>query len=105
MEEGFVPAAQGEAQLGQFPGQVVGVGGAGLGHLFQAPGAHGGQVDRGGHGAQGLVGADVGGGLLPADVLFPGLEGEDKAPAAFGVGGLAHDAAGELAHHGLLSRS
>ena len=81
----------------------MGVGGTGLRHLPQAPGAHGGQVDRSGHGAQGLIGADVGGGLLPADVLFPGLEGEHKTPVALGVGGLAHNPAGQLPHHGLFT--
>lgn len=32
--------------------------------------------------------------FFPADVLFPGLEGEHKAPVALGVGGLAHNPAG-----------
>ena len=41
-------------------------------------GAQGGQVDRRGQRAQRLVGADVGGCFFAADMLFPGLEGEDK---------------------------
>ena len=74
-----------------------------LGHgllrsLCHAVGAHGGHVQPGGQGAQRLVGADVAAGLLPADVLLPGLETQDVGPAALVVGGLTHDAAGELAH-------
>ena len=74
-----------------------------LGHgllrsLRHAVGAHSGHVQPRRQGAQGLVGADVAAGLFPADVLLPGLQAQDVGPAALVVGGLTHDAAGELAH-------
>ena len=63
-------------------GQIVGLGMA----LARPPARmpvrpHGGQIDRRGQGAQRLVGADVGAGLLPADVLLPGLQGQHKGAA------------------------
>ncbi len=76
----------------------MGVGGGALRGLTQTLRAHGGQVDRGGHGAQSLVGADVGGGLLPADVLLSGLESQDVAAVSVVVRGLADDTAGEFTH-------
>ena len=51
------------------------------------------EVDRGGDGHQGLVRADVGVGLLAADVLLAGLERQDVAGLAVDVDGLADDAA------------
>ena len=62
-----------------------------------------GQVDAGAKGEEALVGADVGGGLLAADVLFAGLEGEHPAAVAAAVGRLADDAPGHLAEVGLAA--
>ena len=44
-----------------------------------------GHVDGGGQGAEGGVGANVGFGLLPADVLLAGLQRENESAAAFQV--------------------
>ncbi len=52
---------------------------------------------------QRLVGADVGGRLLAADVLLAGGEGEDVAALAVGVHGLADQAARHLAHELFLA--
>ncbi len=65
--------------------------------MAQAMPAHGGKVHRRGQAHQLLVGADVGGGPLPPDVLLPRLQGEDVAGAAVHVGGAADDAARHLA--------
>ena len=51
----------------------------------EAVGAVPGGVQPGHHRQQHLGGADVGGGLLPADVLFPGLQRESQRPPALGV--------------------
>ena len=58
-------------------------------------------MDGGGQGTEAGVGADVGGGLLPADVLLAGGEGEDEAAPAELVHRLARDAAGHLPQVGL----
>ena len=68
------------------------------GGLLQAIRSHGGQVYPGGEGTQCLVGADVAAGLLTADVLFSGLQGQHVAALALVIHGLAHDAAGKLSH-------
>ena len=81
--------------------QFANMGGAVSGHAGKSLRTHGGKVHRSRHGAQRLVGADVTAGLLPADVLFPGGQGEDVAPPPLPVVGLSHDPAGELAGHGL----
>ncbi len=59
--------------------------------------AHGLQVNGRPEGAEGLVRADVGRGLLPTDVLFPGGQSQDEAPLSIDVGRLSGDAAGKLA--------
>ena len=69
-----------------------------LGHLAQALRPDGGQVRGGGQGAERLVGADVAGRLLAADVLLARLQGEDVALAALRVAGRAHQPAGHLPH-------
>ncbi len=59
----------------------------------------------GGHdGQQHLGRADVAGGLLPADVLLAGLQGEPQRRVAVGVAGQADEPAGELAGVLLLHR-
>ena len=55
-------------------------------------------MDRCGERAKRLVGANVGGGFLAADMLLARGERQDEAAAAFGVGGLAREAAGHLAN-------
>ena len=56
----------------------------------------GGDVDGGGQGAQGLVGADVARGLLATDVLLARPERHDERPAAIDVSGHAHQTAWDL---------
>ena len=77
-------------------GRVVGLGQVvqcQLAHAFFAVNR---EVDGGHQRDQCLVGADVGGSLLPADVLFAGGKREHKAAAAFCVYGFAHQPAGHL---------
>ena len=74
-----------------------------FGGLAQAAPSHSGEVDGGGQGVEGFVGADVGGGAFAADVLFAGLEGQDISGAAGGVGGAPHESAGHLADVLLLA--
>src|SRR4029453_13311840 len=66
--------------------------------LLQPPRPEPGQVDGRGDGVQGLVGADVAGRLLAADVLLAGLEGEDEGPPPGRVQGLADQPAGQPPH-------
>ena len=56
------------------------------------------EMNRGGERVERFVGADVGGGLLAADVLLARGEREHEAAAPCGVGGLSGEAAGHLAH-------
>ena len=86
-----------EADLFQLFREVVRLCIAELRCFLQPLGPHRRQVDGRAHGTEGLVGADVGGGLFPADVLFPGLEREHKAAFARCVHGFAHNAARQLA--------
>ena len=82
---------------------VVGVPGgprAAQGQLGQPRGAQPAQLDGGGDGHQGLVGAHVGGGLLPSDVLLAGPERGDVGPAAVNVDRLPHQPTGEAPHVG-----
>ncbi len=88
--------------LGQLAGQVVGLLCALGRHFSQALRAHGAEVNGRRQGQQGLVGADVAVGLLTADVLLAGLQGQHEAALAAVVLGHAADAAGHLAHQGHL---
>ena len=45
-----------------------------------------------------VVGADVGGGFLPADMLFAGGQRQYKAALALQVGGASDETAGQVAH-------
>ncbi len=56
------------------------------------------ELDRGGYRHEGLVGADVGGRLLPADVLLSRAEGRHVGSASVHVGGLADQPAGNPPH-------
>jgi hypothetical protein len=101
--------AQGDG-VEEVPGENLGAGGGvrglgeGLGEAVDA-GGDAGQADRavvdgvhrGDVGQQRLRGADVGGGLLAADVLFAGLQGQAVAGLALGVLGHTDEAAGQLA--------
>ena len=69
-----------------------------LAQLHEPSLAEPGEVDHPGQGVQCLRGADVVGGLLPANVLLARLEGEDEAPAAVHVGRLAGDPARHAAN-------
>ena len=62
-----------------------------------------GEEDGDHHGDEGLVGADVAGGLFAADVLLAGGEGEDVAALAVHVLGFADEAAGHLAEELFLA--
>ena len=68
-----------------------------FGHLLQTLPPHRRQVDGRGQGDEALVGADVGGRLLAADVLLARGERQDEAAAALFVVSLADEAAGNLA--------
>ncbi len=74
-----------------------------LAELAEALLAVDGEEDGDHHGDEGLVGADVGGGLFAADVLLAGGEGEDEAALAGDVLGLADEAAGHLAEELFLA--
>ena len=97
-EEGLishqVEAGDGRDLLGGVVSLVI----AQLGHRAQPALAHGRQVSPGGKGAEGLVGADVGGGPLAADVLLASRQGQDKAPPPLGVHRLADQSPRHLAH-------
>jgi len=67
-----------------------------LGGFLQALGAEEAHVHQRPQGAQSLVGADVGRGLLAADMLLPGLQGQHEAGLAALVHGAADNAAGHL---------
>ncbi len=81
----------------RLPG-VPGAPGAAQGQLAQPGGAQPRQLDHGRHRDQGLVGADVRRGLLPANVLLPGPQRGDVGRPTLGVDGPADQAAGQAAH-------
>ena len=56
------------------------------------------EMNGGGESVERFVGADVGGGLLAANVLFARGERQHEAAIACGVRGLSGEAAGHLAH-------
>ena len=70
-------------------------------HVAQAVRADRGQVDRGGERQQGLVGADVAGRLVAADVLLARTHRHDVGALAVQVGRHPDEAAGDLADQGL----
>ncbi len=78
---GFDGEAEGGEAGGEFGGEAVDPGGDG----FEAFGAVVDGVHSGHDGEQDLRGADVGGGLLAADVLLAGLEGEAVGLGSSGV--------------------
>jgi hypothetical protein len=90
---GHLGAGGGVRGLGEGVGEAVDAGG----DAGQTDGAVVDGVHRGDVGQQRLRGADVGGGLLAADVLFAGLQGQAVAGLALGVLGHADEAAGQLA--------
>ena len=55
------------------------------------------EIDSGCQGDQTLVGADIGCGLFPADVLFPGVEGEHIAALSPCIHGFSGQSSGHLA--------
>ncbi len=71
-----------------------------LAALAETLGPEQGQVDGGRERTQSLIGADIGGRFGPADMLLAGLEGQGVTGLAVRIGGLRHQAAGELAHMG-----
>ena len=71
---------------------------AGLPHFAQPLRPEPREVDEPGEREQRLIRRDVRGGLLAADVLFAGLQGQDIGALAVDVGGLADDAAGHAPH-------
>ena len=74
------------------------------GSLFHAVCPHGRHIHRCGQGTPRLVGAHIGTGLFPADMLFPGLERKDKRPLTPAVRCLPHNASGQLPCHGGCGR-
>ena len=91
-------------QLEQPAAQVVGLARAELAQLRQPGLAEPREVDEGPERVERLVGADVRGGALAADVLLARLQREHEAAPAFDVDGLAHDAP-RHAPHQLLARA
>ena len=91
---GMEPA---DAVVGEGRLELRGAGRAGRGHVAQAVRAEGRHVDRRGEGQEGLVGADVAGGLVAADVLLARAQGHHERTLAVEVGGHAHEPAGDLA--------
>ncbi len=83
--------------------QFRGTCGTESGDVPQAVRPQSGEVHGGGQRAQGLVRADVAGGLLTADVLLAGTQGHDKGSAPVDVRGHANKTAGDLAHKGLAT--
>src|SRR5450759_365467 len=75
-----------------------------LSHLAQAVGPHIGHIDARRQRAQGVVGADVRGRLLSADVLLTGGKGEVEAAATLLVVGGSDQAAGKTPHELLAAR-
>ena len=69
---------------------------------FRQPGQAGftqeGHVDGERQGAQAGIGADVAGGLFPADVLFAGGQGQHEAATAIRIQGLTSKAPRHLTH-------
>ena len=74
---------------------TLGNGGEALGTVVES--VHGGHV-----GEKGLGSADVAGGLLPANVLLPGLESQAEGLVTLGVAGDTDKTAGHLPLQGIL---
>ena len=85
--------AGGAEALGKEGGQSVDA----AGDFFEALGSVVNGIHRGHDGKEDLGGADVGRGLVAADVLLAGAEGEAHGGVAVGVFGDADEAAGHLA--------
>ena len=77
---------------------------AAFGSAGQAPGSHDSKVGGRGHRAERLIRTDIGTGFFPPDVLFSGLQRQDKSPFSVYICSLAHDPSGKPAHQ-LLSGS
>ena len=86
-----------EAESGEAGGELGGEPWTRVAMALQAFGAVVDGVHAGHDGEQDLRGADVGGGLLAADVLLAGLEGEAVGLGSAGVDGDADEAAGQVA--------
>src|SRR5699024_257767 len=84
-------------RVGEFTGGTVGTA-CDRGEPLRAV-VHG--VHRGEHGGQHLGGADVGGGFLPADVLFPGLQRQPVGLRTIVVDGHADEPAGQVTFQAL----
>ena len=101
LENEFVEARRAvEENLGLGAERLAGVGGLGeilLGQFANADAAIDIHEDVDHERDERLVGADVGGRLLAADVLLAGGEGEHEAALAVAVGGLSDETAGNLA--------
>jgi hypothetical protein len=82
----------------EFPDQIMGVGYAALRHALYSVAAQGGHVGDCPDGHESLVRTDIAGGLLPADMLLPGAQGQYKAPAILVVGGFTGKASGHFAY-------
>ena len=68
-------------------------------HLADAGRSHGCHVNRCRHGAEGLVGTDVGGCLFPSYMLLPCLKRQHIRPPSVHILCLAHNTSGKLTHH------
>ncbi len=72
-----------------------------LSQLHEAPATKPGEIDDARERVERLRGADVGGGLLAADVLLARLQGEHEAATAVDITRLPRDAPGHTAQVGL----
>ena len=90
-----------QAQSPQARGQGAAQGQQPLGDGGQTIGAVVHRIETGHHSQEHLGRTDVAGGLVAADVLLAGLQGQAQGALAFRIEGLTHQAAGNLALKGL----
>ena len=82
--------------LRHFFGKIMGLGKGLLCRFPKAFSTHSGQIDRSGQRAERLVRADVAGSFFPADMLFSGLQSQNKGAFAVHIGGFAYNPTGDL---------
>jgi len=88
---------QSESGGGETFGEAAGMAVDAEGNFFQAFGSVKESVHGSEDGEEDLGGADVAGGAVAADVLFPGLEGQAVGGSAAGILGNADKSAGKKA--------
>ncbi len=96
VEERCVEAERISFYLADLFGSIMGFLIAQLGNLAKPFFTKEGEIDRGRQGQQSLVGANIGSGPLPLDVLFAGSQGKDIRPLAAVINRLTYQPAGHL---------